>query len=85
MESSDFKDQAKLGDTVLVLKSKDLIEVDPADGENFYAYDLIPMTEAYAPQYHMTPIEVYVKVSPTATSEYHEMQIGQKFKLVLAK
>lgn len=85
MDSNDFKDPSKLGEVTLVLKAKDLIEVDPADGENFYAYDLIPQTEAYAPKYSMTPIEVYVPVSPTATAEYHEMQIGQKFKLVLAK
>ncbi len=85
MNPADFKDPSKLGEVTLVLKAKDLIEVDPADGENFYAYDLIPMTDAYAPKYGMTPIEVYVRVSPTATSEYHEMQVGQKFKLVLAK
>jgi hypothetical protein len=77
----------KLGETNLVLKSKDLIEVDPGDGENFYAYDLVPDTEEYSGKYTYPhqPVEVYVAVNRQSTAEFNELKVGSKFKLVPTK
>ena len=73
----------KLGDTNLVLRKKAFIEVDPQDGDNFYAYDLVPDTEEYKEKYFGSqPVEIYVAVNRESTAEFNEAKEGQKFRLI---
>lgn len=85
--SDDIKPMPKkLAETSFVLKAKMLIEVDEEDGEDFYAYELIPDTEEYKEKYPgAAPIEVYVAVNKQSTSEFNELQIGSKFKMIPGK
>lgn len=74
----------KLGESKLLLRAKSLVEVDPEDGENFYAYDLVPDTEEYKEKYvGAQPVEIYVQMNPESTREYNEMKVGQRFSLGL--
>jgi hypothetical protein len=70
----------KLGETTLVLVGKTKIEVDPEDGEDFYAYDF----QNSEPGMSGT-IDMYVAVTGESTREFNELQLGQRFKLIPTK
>jgi len=84
-EDQEFPLPKKFRGVQYVLQAKTLVEVDPEDGQNFYAYDIVPFTEEYRQKYdNVTPIEVYVEVNPESTLEFEQMVVGQKFVLEFA-
>lgn len=71
----------KLAEGTLVLTKKTLIKGDPDENlEDFYAYDF-----ANSESGMIGNIDMYVAVNRQSTSEFNELQVGQKFKLVPSK
>ena len=70
-----------LGEATLKLTKKQLIEGDPAEGlEPFYAYDFENSESGM-----VGTIDVYVAVNNQSRSQFNELQVGQKFKLIPTK
>lgn len=70
-----------LGDATLKLTKKTLVEGDPAEGlDDFYAYDFENSESGM-----VGSIDVYVAVNNQSRSQFNELQVGQKFKLVPTK
>lgn len=70
-----------IGEAKLKLVGKTLIEGDPKEGiEPFYAYDLENSESGM-----VGSIDLYVSINPQSTAQFHELQVGQLFKLVPAK
>lgn len=71
----------KLAEGTLVLTKKTLIRGDPDENlEDFYAYDFESSESGM-----VGSIDMYVAVNRQSTSEFNELQVGQKFKLVPSK
>ena len=70
-----------LGEATLKLTKKTLIQGEPSEGlEDFYAYDFENSESGM-----VGSIDVYVAVNNQSRSQFNELQVGQKFKLVPAK